>query len=252
MYATSEHHLQAETLFTYGNRIILIPSSLISFNSFILLPVELFSKSAAPAATPPPTPEFCRHPYMLHPRVQSLHQLLYHMHLSLESYLWYWFSILVDKPTLGNALMNLRYIDERTMETRAKCKLVVSILGFVCNPYLLSASGVILNRYRNLIDRAIKARLVYGSPHMNRAVNFKYMNHQLVWNEFSEMLLLLLPILSSSSMKNFFIHSQNITIQALLEMKHYAPSARPIQQTCISPFLVNIGTLLNQNYLFVL
>ncbi|KAK3027073.1 hypothetical protein RJ639_040905 [Escallonia herrerae] len=58
-------------------------------------------------------------------------------------------------------------------------------------------------RYRNLIERALQARLVYGSPHMNRAVSFEYMNRQLVWNEFSEMLLLLLPLLNSSSIKSF-------------------------------------------------
>ncbi|GKD46264.1 peroxisome biogenesis protein 2, partial [Tanacetum coccineum] len=56
--------------------------------------------------------------------------------------------------------------------------------------------------YRNLIERAIKARLVYGSPHMNRAVSFEYMNRQLVWNEFSEMLLLLFSLLNSASMKS--------------------------------------------------
>nr|GLL17779.1 peroxisome biogenesis protein 2 [Ipomoea trifida] len=58
-------------------------------------------------------------------------------------------------------------------------------------------------RYRSLIERALRARLVYGSPNMNRAVSFEYMNRQLVWNEFSEMLLLLLPLLNSSSIKNF-------------------------------------------------
>ncbi|KAJ8755964.1 hypothetical protein K2173_024509 [Erythroxylum novogranatense] len=58
-------------------------------------------------------------------------------------------------------------------------------------------------RYRNLVERILKARLVYGSPNMNRAVSFEYMNRQLVWNEFSEMLLLLLPLLNSSSFKNF-------------------------------------------------
>ncbi|KAI4324751.1 hypothetical protein MLD38_030208 [Melastoma candidum] len=57
-------------------------------------------------------------------------------------------------------------------------------------------------RYRNLIERALKARLVYDSPNMNRAVSFEYMNRQLVWNEFSEMLLLLLPLLNSSTLKN--------------------------------------------------
>lgn len=40
-------------------------------------------------------------------------------------------------------------------------------------------------RYRNLIERALRARLVYGTPNMNRAVSFEYMNRQLVWNEFS-------------------------------------------------------------------
>lgn len=40
-------------------------------------------------------------------------------------------------------------------------------------------------RYRNLIERALRARLVYGSPNMNRSVSFEYMNRQLVWNEFS-------------------------------------------------------------------
>uniref|UniRef100_M0ZRY9 RING-type E3 ubiquitin transferase (cysteine targeting) n=1 Tax=Solanum tuberosum TaxID=4113 RepID=M0ZRY9_SOLTU len=67
-------------------------------------------------------------------------------------------------------------------------------------------SGLIsLHWYRNLIERALRARLVYGSPNMNRAVSFEYMNRQLVWNEFSELLLLLLPLLNSSSIKNFLL-----------------------------------------------
>ncbi|CAI9773606.1 unnamed protein product [Fraxinus pennsylvanica] len=45
--------------------------------------------------------------------------------------------------------------------------------------------------------------LVYGSPNMSRAVSFEYMNCQLVWNEYSEMLLLFLPRLTSSSVKCF-------------------------------------------------
>ncbi|GER45004.1 peroxisome biogenesis protein 2 [Striga asiatica] len=61
---------------------------------------------------------------------------------------------------------------------------------------------LLTGRYRSLIERALRARLVYGSTHMNRSVSFEYMNRQLVWNEFSEMLLLLLPLLNSSSVKN--------------------------------------------------
>jgi peroxin-2 len=69
---------------------------------------------------------------------------------------------------------------------------------------LTSATLLFLSwsRYRNLIEKALKARLVYRSPHMNRSVSFEYMNRQLVWNEFSEMLLLLLPLLNSSAVKN--------------------------------------------------
>ncbi|KAL9255502.1 Peroxisome biogenesis protein 2-like protein [Drosera capensis] len=173
----------------------------------------------------------------------------------LEFLIWR-FSIWVDKPTPGNALMNLRYRDERRMETRGKVRtglegpgltvaqkilycittvggqyiwarlqsfsafrrwgdseqrpwaqqawiLVQRLEGFykaasLANLLVFLYTG----KYRNLIERALKARLVYGSPNMNRAVSFEYMNRQLVWNEFSEMLLLLLPLLNSSLIKN--------------------------------------------------
>ncbi|KAJ7951740.1 peroxisome biogenesis protein 2-like [Quillaja saponaria] len=174
----------------------------------------------------------------------------------LEFLIWR-FSIWVDKPTPGIALMNLRYRDERAMESRGKVRtglegpgltvsqkisyclatvggqyiwarlqsfsafrrwgnseqrslarrawmLIQRIEGF----YKAASFGNMLiflwtGRYRNLIERALQARLVYGSPNMNRAVSFEYMNRQLVWNEFSEMLLLLLPLLNSSSVRNF-------------------------------------------------
>ncbi|KAL2462663.1 Peroxisome biogenesis protein 2 [Forsythia ovata] len=174
----------------------------------------------------------------------------------LEFLVWR-FSIWVDKPTPGNALMNLRYRDERAVEVTGKVRtglegpgltiaqkiwycaatvggqyiwarlqsfsafrrwgdteqrslarrawfLIQRIEGF----YKAASFGNLLvflltGRYRSLIERALQARLVYGSPNMNRAVSFEYMNRQLVWNEFSEMLLLLLPLLNSSSVKNF-------------------------------------------------
>ncbi|KAL3618298.1 peroxisome assembly protein (Peroxin-2) [Castilleja foliolosa] len=172
----------------------------------------------------------------------------------LEFLIWR-FSIWVDKPTPGNALMNLRYRDERAVEVRGKVRtglegpgLTVSQKMWYCiatvggqyiwsrlqsfsafrrwgdteqrslgrrswfllqrieGLYKAASFGNLLlflltGRYRSLIERALQARLVYGSPHMNRAVSFEYMNRQLVWNEFSEMLLLLLPLLNSSSVK---------------------------------------------------
>ncbi|KAG2722898.1 hypothetical protein I3843_02G126000 [Carya illinoinensis] len=174
----------------------------------------------------------------------------------LEFLIWR-FSIWVDKPTPGIALMNLRYRDDRAMETRGKVRtglegpgLTVAQKIWYCvaavggqyvwarlqsfsafrrwgdseqrtfarrawmviqrieGLYKAASFGNLLiflftGRYRNLIERALRARLVYGSPNMNRSVSFEYMNRQLVWNEFSEMLLLLLPLLNSSSVRKF-------------------------------------------------
>lgn len=56
-------------------------------------------------------------------------------------------------------------------------------------------------RYRTIVERILRARLVYIKPYMNRAISFEYMNRQLVWHEFSELLLLVLPLLNLMSMK---------------------------------------------------
>uniref|UniRef100_A0A0E0DP74 RING-type E3 ubiquitin transferase (cysteine targeting) n=1 Tax=Oryza meridionalis TaxID=40149 RepID=A0A0E0DP74_9ORYZ len=174
----------------------------------------------------------------------------------LEFLIWR-FSIWVDKPTPGNALMNLRYRDERAAPITGKEGLegpglsvsqkVLYCISTVGGQYIWSrlqsfsafrrwgdseqrplarrAWGLVQHaeglyrassffnlllflygaRYKTIVERILKARLVYESPNMNRAVSFEYMNRQLVWNEFSEMLLLLLPLLNSSSVKKFLL-----------------------------------------------
>ncbi|KAL6539197.1 peroxisome assembly protein (Peroxin-2) [Orobanche gracilis] len=156
----------------------------------------------------------------------------------LEFLIWR-FSIWVDKPTPGNALMNLRYRDERASEARGKVRTGLEgpgLTGYQKFWYCIATVGgqyiwarlqsfsafrrwgdteqrslarrswfllqrieglcktasfgnlllfLLTGRYRSLIERALQARLVYGTPHMNRAVSFEYMNRQLVWNEFS-------------------------------------------------------------------
>lgn len=175
----------------------------------------------------------------------------------LEFLVWR-FSIWADKPTPGNALMNLRYRDERAflpMEALGKvrtglegpgltkfqklayCLAVVGgrygwarlqmILSFlrwgdsgqstwrstvwlwlqkIENMYKAASFVNLLiflrtGRYRSLIERCLSARLVYQRPNVNRAVSFEYMNRQLVWHEFSELLLLILPLLNITSIK---------------------------------------------------
>ncbi|CAN1286106.1 Peroxisome biogenesis protein 2 [Linum perenne] len=173
----------------------------------------------------------------------------------LEFLIWR-FSIWVDKPTPGNALMNLRYRDEGAHQLRGKVRTGLEGPGLTTGQklwYCIATVGgqyfwsrlqsfsafrrwgdsqqrplarrawvliqhieglykaasfanlllfLYTGRFRNLIERILKARLVYGNPNMNRGVSFEYMNRQLVWNEFSEMLLLLLPLLNSSSFKS--------------------------------------------------
>ncbi|KAJ8440011.1 hypothetical protein Cgig2_020499 [Carnegiea gigantea] len=138
----------------------------------------------------------------------------------LEFLIWR-FSIWVDKSTPGNALMNLRCRDERVKEAREKvsklnfkrhrplAQRAWFLLQWVEGFYRAAAFGNLLiflltGKYRSLSERALRARLVYGTPNMNRSVSFEYMNRQLVWNEFSEMLLLTLPLLNSPSFMSLF------------------------------------------------
>ena len=49
-------------------------------------------------------------------------------------------------------------------------------------------------RYRTLIDRLLRLRLVPASSQVSREVSFEYLNRQLVWHAFTEFLLFLLPL----------------------------------------------------------
>jgi peroxin-2 len=53
-------------------------------------------------------------------------------------------------------------------------------------------------RYRTILDRVLKLRLVPASTHTTREVSFEYLNRQLVWHAFTEFLLFLLPLVGVS------------------------------------------------------
>eukprot|EP00898_Chlorokybus_atmophyticus_P000262 jgi/Chlat1/1236/Chrsp115S00752 len=59
--------------------------------------------------------------------------------------------------------------------------------------------------YPRLIERVLQARLVYSRPNMNRAVSFEYMNRQLVWQELSELLLFILPLINIGKIRRFLV-----------------------------------------------
>lgn len=180
----------------------------------------------------------------------------------LEFLVWR-FSIWVDKPTPGNALMNLRFRNERAFTSLVPLRKVRTgmegpgltrfqklgyCLALVGGRYgwtrlqMMSAfrqwggSGqsswghklwVLLQkvenvfkaasfvnflfflrtgRYRSLVERFLCARLVYEKSNMNQNVSYEYMNRQLVWQEFSELLLLILPLLNITSIRKALVY----------------------------------------------
>ncbi|EFJ49149.1 hypothetical protein VOLCADRAFT_104358 [Volvox carteri f. nagariensis] len=55
--------------------------------------------------------------------------------------------------------------------------------------------------YRSLMERLVGARLVWRQAAMARIISFEYLNRQLVWQELSEALLLLLPLLDINRLR---------------------------------------------------
>jgi peroxin-2 len=53
-------------------------------------------------------------------------------------------------------------------------------------------------RYRTLLDRVLRLRLVPPTNQVSREVSFEYLNRQLVWHAFTEFLLFLLPLVGIS------------------------------------------------------
>ncbi|GAA5950421.1 hypothetical protein JCM3765_004539 [Sporobolomyces pararoseus] len=56
-------------------------------------------------------------------------------------------------------------------------------------------------RYRSLIERVLKMRLVYSQRTVSPNVSFEYLNRQLVWEAFTEFLLFLMPLINLRRLK---------------------------------------------------
>jgi peroxin-2 len=62
-------------------------------------------------------------------------------------------------------------------------------------------------RYRTLLDRILRLRLVPTTAHTSREVSFEYLNRQLVWHAFTEFLLFLLPLVGVSRWRRILSRS---------------------------------------------
>ena len=60
---------------------------------------------------------------------------------------------------------------------------------------------ILQGRYRGLLERICRARLVYKNLDRGRFVNFEYLNRQLVWGEISELILFFLPLVDTVALK---------------------------------------------------
>jgi hypothetical protein len=80
-------------------------------------------------------------------------------------------------------------------------KLFMALVFYACNTTHMASPSCCWSRcfcclFRTLVERIISARLVYRQPSMSRLVSFEYLNRQLVWQELSEFLLFLLPLIN--------------------------------------------------------
>ncbi|KAJ3152946.1 peroxisome assembly protein (Peroxin-2) [Geranomyces michiganensis] len=76
-------------------------------------------------------------------------------------------------------------------ETAYKALSLLNFLAFLYN-----------GRYRSLLDRLLRMRLVYQRRETARQVSFEFMNRQLVWHAFTEFLLFLVPLINVERVKN--------------------------------------------------
>jgi peroxin-2 len=57
------------------------------------------------------------------------------------------------------------------------------------------------------LERLLRARLVYKQPSVSRMVSFEYLNRQLVWQELSDFLLFLLPLVNVARVKRAMLRA---------------------------------------------
>ncbi|KAL1888606.1 peroxisome assembly protein (Peroxin-2) [Sporothrix stenoceras] len=70
-------------------------------------------------------------------------------------------------------------------------------------------------RYRTLLDRILRMRLVPPTSQVSREVSFEYLNRQLVWHAFTEFLLFLLPLVGINRWRRWLTRTWRKTKSAV-------------------------------------
>lgn len=57
-------------------------------------------------------------------------------------------------------------------------------------------------KYRTIVDRLLRMRLVYAQRTSSRQISFEFLNRQLVWHAFTEFLLFIVPLINTRKMRS--------------------------------------------------
>lgn len=93
--------------------------------------------------------------------------------------------------------------DTNNLQPTTRVRILSRISSLASNTHSIAAFVSFLlfllnGRYRTLLDRILRLRLISPSNHLSRQVSFEYLNRQLVWHAFTEFLLFVLPVVGIS------------------------------------------------------
>jgi len=154
--------------------------------------------------------------------------------MALLDSLVYYFSIYSTGTTYGNKLQNLKFADATSLGTISTTQKIAfgaitiggkwlwarlqtfttptTKLWYTLNSIekfyrICSIFNFLMflydGRYVSIITRLLRISLIYHSKSVKRTVSFEYMNRQLVWHEFTEFLMFLIPLLNTGRFKKF-------------------------------------------------
>ncbi|CAK7218035.1 peroxisome assembly protein (Peroxin-2) [Sporothrix curviconia] len=83
-------------------------------------------------------------------------------------------------------------------------------------------------RYRTLLDRVLRMRLVPPTSQVSREVSFEYLNRQLVWHAFTEFLLFLLPLVGIHRWRRWLTRTWRKTKTAVSKATSAVKGASPL------------------------
>ncbi len=114
-------------------------------------------------------------------------------------------------------------------------------------------------RYRTVLDRILRLRLVPPTNQVSREISFEYLNRQLVWHAFTEFLLFFLPLVGISRWRRWLSRAWRKTRTLIRAKGHEEDESAPRgaymflpERTCAICYQVQNPTSTSENEVMVL